>query len=121
MPPTHTAGCVSECALCGSKSKYRAGNDKGAPRRPLPQPETIKVLLDEEGNFEKCLSVESVVCNSCYLFSKRLLQQCGEDVASAESIIGSLEAKVIDLKEKMHTCMTSGDKTLIDFGCGKMS
>ena len=55
---------------------------------------------------EKCLSVESVACNSCYLFSKRLLQQCGEDVRSAESIIGSLEAKVIDLKERMHTCMT---------------
>ena len=99
--------CVSECALCGSK--HRAGNDRRAPLRPLPQPETIKVLLDEAGNFEKCLSVESVACNSCYLFSMRLLQQCGEDVRSAESIIGSLEAKVIDLKERMHTCMTRGE------------
>ena len=63
--------------------------------------------------------MDSVVCNSCYLFSKRLLQQCGEDVRSAESIIGSLEAKVIDLKEIMHTCMTRGDKTLIVSGCGK--
>ena len=56
------------------------------PLRPLLQPETIKVLLDdiEAGNFEKCLSVESVACNSCYLFSKRFLQQCGEDVCSAE-------------------------------------
>ena len=35
------------------------------------------------------------------------------DVRSAESIIGSLEAKVIDLKERMHTCMTTGDKTLV--------
>ena len=50
--------------------------------------------------------MESVACNSCYLFSKRLLQQCGEDVRSAE---GSLEAKVIDPKERMHTCMTSGE------------
>ena len=98
--------CVSECALCGSKSKHRAGNDKRVPLR-LTTPGTIKVLLDEAGNFEKCLSVESVACNSCYLFSKRL-QQCGEDVRSAEMIIGSLEAKVIDLKERMHTCMTSG-------------
>ena len=56
--------CVSECALCGSKSKHHAGNDKRAPLRPLPQPETINVLLDEAGNFEKCLSVESVACNS---------------------------------------------------------
>ena len=51
--------------------------------------------------------MESVACNSCYLFSKRLLQQCGEDVRSAESIIGSLEAKLIDLKQRMHICMTS--------------
>ena len=54
-------------ALCGSKSKHHAGNDKGVPLRPLPQPETIKVLLDEAGNFEKCVSVESVACNSCML------------------------------------------------------
>ena len=44
------------------------------------------------------MSMESVACNSCYLFSKRLLQQCGEDVRSAESIIGFLEGKVINLK-----------------------
>ena len=36
--------CVSECALCGSTSKHRAGNDKRVPQRPLPHPETIKVL-----------------------------------------------------------------------------
>ena len=53
------------------------------PLKPLPQTETIKVLLD---GVEKCLSVESVACNSCYLFSERLLQLCGEDVRSAESI-----------------------------------
>ena len=63
------------------------------------------------------MSVESVAYNSCCL-SKRLLQQCGEDVCSAKTIIGSLGAKVIDLKEKC-TCMTRGDKTFIDFGCGK--
>ena len=64
-------------------------NQREQTIRPLPQPEStcIKVLLDEAGNFEKCLSVESVACNSCYLFSKRLLQQCGEDVRSADSII----------------------------------
>ena len=105
--------CVSEGALCGSKSKHHAGNDKGVPLRPLPQPETIKVLLDEAGNLEKCVSMESVACNSCYLFSKRLLQHCGEDIRPAESIIGSLGAKVINLKENMHTCMTRGDKTFV--------
>ena len=30
--------CVSECALCGSKSEHRAGNDKRAQLRPLTQP-----------------------------------------------------------------------------------
>ena len=30
-------------------------------------------------------------------------------VHSADSIIGSLEAKVIVLKERMHMCMTSGE------------
>ena len=48
------------------------------------------------------MSMESVACNSCYLFSKRLLQQCGEDVRSAESIIGSLEAKVIRKNAHVH-------------------
>ena len=69
-----TYQCVSECSLCDSKSTHYAGNDKCVHLRPLPQPVTIKVLLDEAGNLEKSLSVESVVCNSCYLFSKRLLQ-----------------------------------------------
>ena len=58
----------------------------------------------------KCLSVESVACNSSYQFSKRLLQQCGEMYTLPRA---SLEAKVIDLKERMYTCMTRGDKTLI--------
>ena len=38
--------CVSECARCGSKSKHHAGNDKRVPLRLLPQPGTIKVLLE---------------------------------------------------------------------------
>ena len=66
--------CVSECALCGSKSKHRAGNDKRAPLRHLPQPETSNVLLDAAGNFEKCLSVENVACNRFCLFSMRSLR-----------------------------------------------
>ena len=70
--------------VSGSKSKHHAGNDERAPLRPSFT--TTRVLLDEAGNFEECLGVESVACNSCYLFSKRLLQQCGEDVRSAESI-----------------------------------
>ena len=52
--------------------------------------------------------MESLACNSCYLSSKKLLQQCGENVRSAESIIGCLETKVIDVKERMHTCKTIG-------------
>ena len=35
---------VSECALCGSKSRHRAGEGKRLPLRHLPQPDSI---LDE--------------------------------------------------------------------------
>ena len=73
---------VSECALCGSKEKHRAGVERRQSVRPLPQPESITLLLHEIGNFEKCLSEESVVCNSCYQFCKRLLQQCGDVILS---------------------------------------
>ena len=46
--------CITECALGGSKSKHRADNDKRVPLRPLPQPGTIKVLLDEAGKMFEC-------------------------------------------------------------------
>ena len=60
--------CVSECALFGSKSKHRAGNDKRVPLRLLlPQLGTIKVLLDEAGNFEKCLCGEHAIAAICFL------------------------------------------------------
>ena len=97
---------VSECALCGSKSQHRAGSDKRLPLRHIPQPESIQIILDD---FEKRLDTESVVCNSCYLFCKKLLQQYGEEARSTESIIQSLAAKVGDLKERVHQCRTSGE------------
>ena len=104
MPLTCTAEVLVSVHCVVAKAN-RAGIDKRLPLRPLPQPESIKIVLDETGNFEKCLSVDSVVCNSCYLFCKRLLQQCGEDVRPAESIMQSLKAKVMDLKERLHQCM----------------
>ena len=70
---------VSERALCGSKSRHRTVDGRRLPLRHLPQPETI---LDETGNFGKCLDAESIVCNSCYLFCKKLLEQYGEDIRS---------------------------------------
>ena len=47
----------------------------------------------------KCLNTESVVCNSCYLFCKKLLEQYGGDIRSTETIMQALAAKVGDLKE----------------------
>jgi hypothetical protein len=55
------------------------------------------------------LSIDSVVCNSCYHFCKRLLQQYGEDIRSAEIIVESLRAKVADLEERVHKCMHGGE------------
>ena len=97
---------INECTLCGSKSRHRAGSEK---RRLLPEPETIQMILDETGDSEKCVSSQSVVCNSCYLFCKKLLQQYGDDTISSESIIDSLNVKVGDLWSRVHECQTSGD------------
>ena len=99
---------VSECALCGSKEKHRAGVERRQSVRPL-QPESITLLLHEIGNFEKILSEESVVCNSCYQFCKRLLQQCGEDLRPAENIVHTLRAKVANLEERVSQCMNSSE------------
>ena len=47
----------------------------------------------------KCLNTESVVCNSCYLFCKKLLEQYGEDICSTGTIMQARTAKVGDLKD----------------------
>ena len=66
------------------------------------------------------------MCNSCYLFGKKLLQQYGEDIRSTESIMQSLTAKVGDLKERvqtigeheeialLHTALFLGEEMLVD-------
>ena len=117
---------VSECVLCGSKSRHRAGDAKRLPLRPLPEPESIQNVLDEMGECEKSLHTDSVVCNSCYLFCKKLLHQYGEDMRSTESIMQSLTAKVCDLKERvqnssehkeialLHTALFLGEEMLVD-------
>ena len=38
---------VSECALCGSKSRHCAGDEEHLRLRCLPQPENIQAILDE--------------------------------------------------------------------------
>ena len=37
-----------------------------------------------QGNFDKCIVVDSVACNSCYLFCKRSLQQADDSLLSIE-------------------------------------
>ena len=116
----------SECALCGSKGKHRVGVDR---RRPIPYPDSITLMLSEIGNFESCLTNESVACNPCYQFCKRLLQQVGEDIRPAETIVESLRSKVADLQGKvnqlvnystkdeialLHTALFLGEEMLAD-------
>ena len=105
---------VSECALCGSKSHHRAGSAKRLPLRPLPQPEGIQIILDETGDSEKCLDADSVACNSCYLFCKKLLQEYGEDIRSAETILESLNVKVADLRCLAHDYQGGGEGALLN-------
>ena len=100
----------NECALCGSKSNHHVIIEK---YRRLPQPENITLLLSEIGNFEEELTVESIVCNSCYLLCKRLLQQSGEDLRSADSIMENLKTKLGDLEEKMNHCVDSSELVLL--------
>lgn len=70
---------------------------KRLPLRHLPQPES-HITWDR-----KLWKVESVLCTSCYLFCKKLLEQYGEDIRSTESIMQALTAKVGDLKERLQT------------------
>ena len=76
-------------------------------RRLLPEPQTIQMILDGTGDSERC--AESVVCNSCYLFCKKLLQQYGDHINSSERIIDSPNVKVGYLRSQVHECRTSGD------------
>ena len=71
-------------------------------RRLLPEPQTIQMILDGTGDSEKC--AESVVCNSCYLFCKKLLQQYGDHINSSERIIDSPNVKVGYLRSQVHEC-----------------
>ena len=98
-----------ECALCGSKCRHRATIDRSLPLRPVPQPQSINVLLQEAGNFDKCFTVDSVACNSCYLFCKRLLQQSDDDLRSPESIVHALTTKVTELQDRLQQCSNSSE------------
>ena len=101
-----------ECVLCGSKSKHCAGVDRCQSARPLPQPQSITLMLNEVGQFDKCLDTDSVACNSCYQFCKRLLQQYGDDIRTAEDILELLRAKVTNIKERVHKCMQFDEMAL---------
>ena len=83
------------------------------PFRPVPKPASISVLLQEAGNFDTHVTDDSIACNSCYLFCKRLLQQCDEDLHPPESIVYALKAKVADIQDRLHQCMDSNDTALL--------
>ena len=58
---------VYECALCGSKRRHRASSNLRWIFRPVPQRENV-VLLQETGNFDQCITADSLACNKCYVF-----------------------------------------------------
>ena len=59
---------VSECALCGSTSRHRAGDEKHLRLRYLPQPESIQAILDETGN---CVLIQRVLCAIAVIYLVR--------------------------------------------------
>ena len=87
---TGNAESELECALCDSKCRHRVASKQRWPFKPIPQHESIQNLLQEVGNFDGCLTVDSLACNKCYMFCQRLLQQCGEDLCPPASIVHAL-------------------------------
>ena len=90
-----------ECALCGSNRSHRASSNLRWTFRAVPQPD---VLLQETGNFDQCITADSLACNKCYVFSQRLLQQCDEDLRSPESIVHAVRTKVDELQDSFQQC-----------------
>ena len=100
---------VVECALCGSKRKHRASSNLRWTFRPVPQPESVAVLLQETGNFDQCITGDSFACNKCYAFCQRLLQQCDEDLRPPEAIVHALRTKVDELQDSFRQCSNITD------------
>lgn len=94
---TCTTELISSVVLCGSKCRHH-----DTIERPLPQPQSIYVLLQEAGNFDKCFIADSVACKTSYLFCKRSLQQCDEDLHSPENIVHALRIKVTELQDRLQ-------------------
>lgn len=100
---------VTECALCGSKRKHRVNSKLPWTFRPVPQPENIHVLLQDAGNFDGCLTGDSLACNKCYMFCQKLLQQCEEDLRPPESIVHALRRTVDELQDRLQKCSSISD------------
>ena len=100
---------VFECALCGSKRRHRVNSKSPWSFRPVPQPEIIHVLLRDTGNFDECLTADSLACNKCYVFCQKLLQQCDEDVRPPEGIVHALRNSVDELQDRLQKCSSITD------------
>ena len=77
--------------------------------RPVSQPENVEVLLCEAGNFDGCTTADSLACNKCYVFCRKLLQQCDEDLRPPESIVHALRTKVDELQDSFRQCSNITD------------
>lgn len=54
-----------------------------------------------------------MLCNSCYLFCKRLLQQNDADLHAPESIVHALGTTVTELQDKLHQCWEKKEIALL--------
>ena len=100
-----------ECALCGCKGSHHGTGHF----RPLPESDSVTVLMQTAGSFDKSLNSDSVVGKSCYLFCKTLLEHCDEDLRSPESILGAVEAKVHKLQSRLSQCSNSAELPLLPY------
>ena len=101
---------VIDCALCSSKRRHRVSSNLRWTFKPVSHPENVDDLLREAGNFEGCISADSLTCNKCYVFCQKLLQQCEEDLRPPESIVHVLRTKVDELQDSFRQCSNITDR-----------
>ena len=54
------------CSLCGNKCRHCASSNLCWTVRPVPQSESVDVLLREPGKFDGCITADSLACNKGY-------------------------------------------------------
>ena len=53
------------------------------------------------------------MCKSCYLFCKKSLEHCGEDLCLPETILRAVEAKISELQSRLKQYSNSAELPLV--------